>query len=185
MIIRRYGVSTGSKCPSLMHVNMHCRGRGCPARAIVTTMPPPLGRFALQIACRVMVETFFKTPSRDIATQYPARQGSKPSWSGGDPGKHGAKLRWRSLNTSTASTIRAPLVTFALRMHCRAVADTQHWAGKALSPSSERWLKRATGETQIRDRSRAATVPPTARFISLQLDGCDWIQRPENTWRAE
>jgi len=32
-------------------------------------------------------------------------------------------------------------------------ADTQHWAGKALSPSNERWLKRAIGAALKRDRS--------------------------------
>ena len=31
---------------------------------------------------------------------------------------------------------------------------TQHWAGKALSLSNERWLKRARGAALKRDRSR-------------------------------
>jgi len=32
---------------------------------------------------------------------------------------------------------------------------TQHWAGKALSLSNERWLKRARGAALKRDRSKA------------------------------
>jgi len=32
-------------------------------------------------------------------------------------------------------------------------AATQHWAGKALSLSNERWLKRALGAALNRDRS--------------------------------
>ncbi len=43
------------------------------------------------------------------------------------PGGRAATLRWRSSNTSTASTIR--------------VEGTQHWAGKAPWPSNERSLK--------------------------------------------
>jgi putative transposase len=54
------------------------------------------------------VETFFKTIKAELIW--------RRSW------QHGGRLRWRSSNTSTASTIRAD--------------GTQHWAGKALSPSN-------------------------------------------------
>lgn len=53
------------------------------------------------------IETFFTPPSRDIAAQYPAEQRSRLNCSGDSHGKLGGKLRWRSLNTSMASTIRA------------------------------------------------------------------------------
>ena len=43
------------------------------------------------------------------------------------------------MNTSMGSTIRE--------------GGTQHWAGKALSLSNERWLKRARGAALKRDRS--------------------------------
>lgn len=49
----------------------------------------------------------------------------------------------------TASTIRA--------------AATQHWAGKALSPSNERWLKRAPGAARMRDRSTLPSLKSRAR----------------------
>ena len=39
-------------------------------------------------------------------------------------------------------------------MHYRAVDATQHWVGKALSPSNGRWLKRALGAALKRDRSK-------------------------------
>ncbi len=62
-----------------------------------------------------------------------------------------AELIWRDTrrhaemaisNTSAASTIHD--------------VDTQHWAGKAPSLSKEKWLKRALGAAQKRDRSKAA-----------------------------
>lgn len=35
-------------------------------RVIVTTILPPLGRFALQIACRATVESFFKSLKAEL-----------------------------------------------------------------------------------------------------------------------
>ena len=55
-----------------------------------------------------------------------------------------AKLRWRSSNTSTASTIHA--------------AATQHSTAKARSPLNGKWLKRALGAAQIRESSNG--LPP-------------------------
>ena len=75
-------------------------------------------------------------------TMRPSRRSSKPSrpsWSGGGHGQPGGKLRWQSSNTSMASTIRG--------------GGTQHWAGKARSPSNGKWLKRALGAARKRDRS--------------------------------
>ena len=40
-------------------------------------------------------------------------------------------------------------------------ADTQHWVGKAQSPSNVRWLKRALGAERKRDRSNL--VPSMSR----------------------
>ncbi len=53
--------------------------------------------------------------------------------------KRGGKLRWRSSNTTMASTIRG--------------GDTQHWVGKAPSLSNRKWPKRALGAARKRDRS--------------------------------
>ena len=50
------------------------------------------------------------------------------------------RLRWRSSNTSMAFAIR--------------VDGTQHWAGKALSPSNGKWPKRALGAALKRDWSK-------------------------------
>jgi hypothetical protein len=74
------------------------------------------------------VETFFKTIKAELIC--------------GTPGTPAGMLRWRSSNTSTASTIHN--------------VDTQHRAGKAPSLSKEKWLKRALGAAQKRDRSKAA-----------------------------
>ena len=35
-------------------------------KATVTKIPPPLGRFALQIACRATVESFFKSLKAEL-----------------------------------------------------------------------------------------------------------------------
>ena len=35
-------------------------------KATVTTIPPPFGRFALQIACRATVESFFKSLKAEL-----------------------------------------------------------------------------------------------------------------------
>ncbi|MBB3995915.1 putative membrane protein, partial [Sulfitobacter undariae] len=45
---------------------------------------------------------------------------------------------------------------------------TQHWAGKALSPSNERWLKRALGAALKRDRSKLhrATLAQTMAVVA-------------------
>jgi|GEM_PF-5956334 len=69
------------------------------------------------------VETFFKTIKPELIWQAHRRL------AGG--------LRWRSSNTSTASTIHA--------------AVTQHWVGKAQSLSNARWLKRALRAALKRD----------------------------------
>jgi putative transposase len=37
---------------------------------IVTTILPPLGRFALQIACRAMVESFFKSLKAELVWRH-------------------------------------------------------------------------------------------------------------------
>ena len=54
----------------------------------------------------------------------------------------------------------APRLGIFLCKTLPAMAVTQHWVGKALSPLSERWLKRALGAALKRDRSR--TPQPTA-----------------------
>jgi uncharacterized membrane protein len=75
-------------------------------------------------------------------------------------GKHGGRLKWRSSNTSTASTIRA--------------AVTQHWAGKALSRLNGKWLKQALGAARKRDRSklflRAGVRQLTVRGINAYAE---------------
>lgn len=42
------------------------------------------------------------------------------------------------------------------------VGGTQHWAGKARSPSNEKSPKRALGAAQIRDRSKVNDHLPSA-----------------------
>ena len=59
-------------------------------------------------------------------------------------GKRVDGLRWQFSNTSTGSTIRD--------------GGTQYLAGKALSFSNERWLKRACGATLRRDNSGTSTT---------------------------
>ena len=92
-----------------------------------------------------------------VTITLPSRLSSRPSkqnLSGGILGRHGARQRWPSSNTSMGSITR--------------VVVTQHWAGKAPlswfaskplpgsgTLSNGRWLKRAPGAAQKRDRSRS------------------------------
>ena len=50
-------------------------GFRCAARAIVTTIPPPLGRFALQIACRATVESVLESLKADAIGPLQPEQG--------------------------------------------------------------------------------------------------------------
>ena len=92
------------------------------------------------------VETFFKTITLGTLLRNALPCNAGPSRSGDGHGKRGDRLRWRSLNTSMASTIRD--------------AATQHWAGKALSLSKGKWLKRALGAARKRDRSNSPNPMP-------------------------
>lgn len=51
---------------------------------------------------------------------------------------------------------------------------TQHWAGKARSPSNGKWLKRALGAAQIRDRSNSFSTRP--RVPNLAIRACSMLQ---------
>ena len=81
------------------------------------------------------VETFFKSITLGTLLRNTLSCNARLNSSGDILGKAAGRLRWPSLNTSTASTIH--------------VAATQHWAGKALSFLNEGWLKRALGAAQV------------------------------------
>ena len=64
------------------------------------------------------------------------------------------------------------------------VEGTQHWGGKARSPSNGRWLKRATGAARKRDRSiacleKAGHFPKRGQSDS---NGVGWVAAEVLNW---
>ena len=101
------------------------------------------------------VETFFKSSTLGTLLRNTLPCNARLNSSGDILGKAAGRLRWPSLNTSTASTIH--------------VAATQHWAGKARSLLNEGWLKRVLGAALKRDRSSLEQLSsvPQMLFISV------------------
>ncbi|MDG1376349.1 MAG: hypothetical protein P8P56_04870, partial [Yoonia sp.] len=58
-------------------------------------------------------------------------------------------------------------------------AATQLWAGKALSPSNERWLKRAPGAARKRDRSK------TGITAQIKVDAQGIVRDYAGHWSAQ